>query len=717
MQTSDERLRAKIPGAETGVEVRQTICDMCCPSFHCGIDAYVKDGEIIKVEGTEEHPLNHGLLCTKGLASRQYIYREDRIKTPLKRVGARGSGEFRPISWEEAYAEISERLLDIRAKHGAESVVFFSGYTKWYRAWLQRLAYSFGSLNYATESSLCMTSTFLNWLVTTGNRMSTPDVARAGVFLGWAYNPYYSRYLAAAGVEERKKQGMKVIIIDPRVTNASLKLADLHLRPRAGTDGALALALAHLLIRDGKIDRDYIERNVYGFEQFADYVKAFTPAEGERLTGVPADLIEQAARMIGENLPLAINESAAPIAHHINGFQSYRAIMALSAITGSFDRAGGQLPCKFSYNYQAAGFETREHRFIDERFPEHARPPVGAERFPLWNAFIDQAQVNDLARQIKLGEPYPLKAMIGFGVNHRIAPDSNGLRDALMQMDFLVNTELFLTDTCKFCDIVLPACTSFERSELKVWGGGYLTCTNPVIPPLFNSRPDVQIICDLAKTMQLGDPLLEAGPDECMRYMIADLPVTLEQLRSNPYPTKLPNVEPYLPGSMLEKGLATESGKFELYSLAIEKFQDRGLEPLPVYHPPLDEADAKIYPFQLCSAPRLTNTHHTRLHNVAWCRSMRPYPMADLSPVDAARLGIAQEDDIELFTKVGSICVKANLTDKVDEGTVYMTHGYSEADVNTLMNADHLDPYSGFPGFRSTRVGVRKKVEHGKDSV
>ena len=564
MNEFDRMLAAKIPGAETGIEVRRTICDICCPSFHCGVDAYVKNGQIIKLEGTAEHPVNHGLLCAKGLAGRQYLYREDRIKTPLRRVGPRGEGKFEPISWDEALDEIATRLLELRERNGPESVVFFSGYSKWYRPYLHRLCHSFGSLNYATESSQCMTSTFLQWLVVTGNVMSGPDTANAGVYLGWAFNPYHSRHLAALGVEKARERGMKVIIVDPRDTVAAQRLADIHLRPRAGTDGALALGLAHVLIAEGLVDLDYIDRYVHGYEAYREYVAGYTPQRVEALTGVPAAQVVAAARLIGANLPLAISESAAPIAHHRNGFQSYRAIMALSAITGSFDRRGGQIPTSFSYNYMPAGFETREHRFIHEVRPQNARPAVGAGRFPLWGEFIDEAQVNDLARQIRTGDPYPLKAMLGFGVNYRIAPASGRLREALMDLDFLCNTELFLTDTCRFCDIVLPACTSYERGELKAWGGGYLTMTEPVIPPLYESRPDVEIICTLAKRMKLGDPLLEAGPEACARYMIADLLVTLEELRESPLPVKVPGVESYVPGTMIEKGLNTPSGKFEL---------------------------------------------------------------------------------------------------------------------------------------------------------
>ena len=706
MDEKERLLKAKIPGPETGIEVKHTICDICCPSFHCGIDAYVKDGKVIKIEGTADHPVNHGLLCPKGLSNRQYIYRDDRIRTPLRRVGERGEGKFEPITWEEAYAEIAQKLNAIKAESGPESVLFYSGYSKWYRPFLHRFTYSFGSPNFLTESSSCMTSTFLNWWVTTGNPMCSSDVLNSGVFLGWAFNPYYSRHIAALNVEKRKAEGMKVIIVDPRITPAALHLADIHLRPRTGTDGAVALGLAHILIRDGKTDQDYIDKYVHGYPEFAAYVRDFTPQRVEELTGVPAGQLEEAAALIADNLPLSINESAAPLAHHRNGFQNYRAIMALSAILGCYDRKGGQIPIQFSYNYLPGGFPTREDEFIMAHHDRVKAPAVGAERFPIWNDFIHEAQANDLSRQIETGKPYPIRAMFGVGMNYRISPDDERLKKNLMKLDFLVNTELFLTDTCKFCDIVLPACTSFERSELKSYGGGYLYYTKPVIDRLYDSRSDVEILCGLAKALDMDDELLAKGPEACLEYILQDLPITLEELKASDKPVKVPGVEPYVPGTMLEKGLNTASGKFELYSLAIEKHP--GFDPLPTYRPPYEDRPDSDLPMVLSSSPRIPNVLHSRLHKVPWNRSLRPEPMADLSHEDAARLGVVQGDTIEISSHQGSIRVKVNLTHKAEPGVVCLYHGYAEADVNSLTDNEILDPYSGFPTYRETRVCVRK---------
>ena len=156
--SANQRLKGKVPVAGSHIEVRPTICAICNPFSHCGIDAYVQDGTIIKIEGTKNNPHSGGTLCAKGSASRQYIYHKDRLRTPLVRKGKKGSDEFEPVSWKEALDLIAQRLLKIKEKSGPESVVFYAGYTKWMRPFLKRLAHSFGSPNYATESSTCYQS-------------------------------------------------------------------------------------------------------------------------------------------------------------------------------------------------------------------------------------------------------------------------------------------------------------------------------------------------------------------------------------------------------------------------------------------------------------------------------------------------------------------------------------------------------------------------------
>lgn len=211
--------------------------------------------------------------------------------------------------------------------------------------------------------------------------------------------------------------------------------------------------------------------------------------------------------------------------------------------------------------------------------------------------------------------------------------------------------------------------------------------------------------------MELDDEELKAGYEENIRFMIKDLDITVEQLRSSELPVHVPGAGKPAPGSYINGEMKTPSGKFELYSELIASHPEWGLEPLPIYSDPMDEADPEKYPYILCSGGRIPNALHSRLHGVPWLRHMRPEPAADISVEDAARLGLREGDEIELYTERGSILVKANPTHRVAEGTIYFYHGYSEADANKLMSRDHVDPYSGFPAYNSTHCGLRKKEE------
>lgn len=707
MTELERRIKAKIPGADTGIEVRHTMCDICSPGMHCGINAYIKDGKVIKIEGLDGHPSNDGRLCTKGMANREYVYREDRILHPLKRVGKRGEGKFEPITWEEAYGAIAEKLNACKEKYGAKSVAFYAGYSKWFRQMFRRFAYAFGSPNYGCESSSCYTAAFMAWKCAAGEQ-GNPDWENSDLFLGWAYNPFYSSYMEAKRAMELKEKGLKFLVVDVRKTPTTEKLADLVLQPKSGTDGALAHAIANVLIENGWIDRPYIDRYVYGFDEYAEYVKNYNASNIEEITGVPYEKVVAAAKMIHENPRMSCNESSAPLCHHKNGFQNYRAVMALLAITGNFDRTGGQILTPHSFMHVPCGFESKEHDY--EKRPADANEAVGAARFPLWNYLEKEMQSMDISRQILEGTPYPLRAVFALGMNARMFPDSGKMFRALEDLDFFVDVDLFMTDTAKWADIVLPACSSFERGEFKPYPGGTAWYTSPVIEPLGESKSDVQIITELARFMDLPDEELKKGYDHFIqKYILDDLHVTIEELKKADLPVRITEGVPHVEYGALEKGLATPTGKFELKSAIIEQHPEWGLEALPTYTSSLNTSDSGKYPLVFTSGSRIPNACHSRLHKVPRNRSLRPEPMADMNPADCRRLGITEGDWIEISTEIGAICVKVNLTQTVPEGLVNMFHGYSEADAESIMDGDHLDPYSGFPSYRSVRCAVKKK--------
>ena len=716
MTELEKKIKAKIPGKDTGIEVKRSLCAICSPGHHCGVDCYVKDGKIIRVEGTMEHPYNHGHLCTKGSALRNYVYRKDRVQTPLKRVGERGEGKFEPITWDEAYQIIAENLNKVKEQYSANSVAFFSGYCKWYRPLLHRFAHVFGSVNFGTDDSTCVTSKLLGDKCTAGSG-GGPDMAHANTFLGWNFDGYYSSHLSVAGVQKLKERGGKVIIIDIRDTPASKNLADIFLKINPGTDGALALGMGKIIIDNGWADMDYVEKYTFGFDKYKELVDQYPLDKVCAITGLEADKILEATKLYATNGPACTNYSASALVHHINGFNSHRAIVCLSALTGNFDRVGGNIPNPPTYLHKPAGFQTREHEFRSNRYPGGA-PRIGMQRFPLWEELYDEFQAVDLLRQLEEGTPYPVKAIYAHGMNAKMLPETDKLLKAMKEnLDFFVDVEPFMTLTAKYADIVLPACTSVERGEMKAYQGGYLTFTQPVIPPLYESKSDTDIICELVRVMDLDDDLLKAGYEACMDWIIDGCGLTVADLKKSDLPVKVPIAKwPVQAGKILANGFKTPSGKFEFYSNIIAKVDPKyGLDPLPSYSDSLaDQNDPETkakYPFYLCTGARLAHAVHSRVHEVPWLRSLRPNPTVEIHMADAARLGLKNGDTVALSSPYGEIQMVVKVTSKVKEGVLMTLHGYTEANVNELIGRNHLDPYSGFPGFKGMRCNIRKVQE------
>ena len=716
MTELERKLKAKIPGADTGIEIRPSICAICSPDKHCGLDCYVKDGKIIKIEGTPDHPYNHGKLCTKGCSNRNYLYRKDRIQTPLKRVGQRGEGKFEPISWEEAYQTIADNLNRVKETYSPHSVLFYSGHCKWYRFLLQRLAYSFGSVNYGTDDSNCAAASHLANAVTAG-RSAGPDLTHTNTFLGWNYSGYYSDHMSVTNVRQLKERGGKVIIIDTRYTPAAKNLADLFLHVNPGTDGALALCIANIIIQNGWENKEYIEKYTYGFEEYKALVSKYTPDKTSQITGVPAEDIVKAARLYATNGPAATNYSACALTHRINGFQTHRAVFCLSGLTGNYDQMGGNLPIPQSWCHKAAGFTTRETEFRMSRKPNYIR--MGEGRFPIWDQYehYQEYQAMTMQDSIRHHEPYPIKALFGMGMNLKMFPQTETMVEAIKQLDFFADVDLFMGFTARFADIVLPACTTMERSELKAYGGGYFQYTKPVIEPLYNSKSDADILCELAKVMGVDDELLTAGHEACLDWIIQDNGVTIADLKkAGGKPVKITTSKPFVPGAYLKGGLSTPTGKFEFYSASIAGIDPKyGLNPLPEYEDALfdqnDEETKANYSFTLITGIRVPHTIHSRLHETPWLRSLRPKPFVEINKQDGTEMGVEDGDMMEMSSPYGKIRVQAKLTSKMKRGVLHMTHGYSEANVNCLLGKDHLDRYSGFPGLKGMRANIRKCEE------
>ena len=682
--------------------IRHSICDICTPGLHCGMELTVENGRITSVRGTPDFPLSNGKLCVKGLATAQYVYRKDRIQQPMRRVGPRGSDQFEPISWEEALDEVTRQMLKAKEEAGPESVLFMVGYEKWMRTWLQRFAFRFGSPNYLTESSTCHQARVIAWRAMFG-RMFDPDMRRASVCIGWGYNPAGTQHIAYNGLKAFKQRGGLLLVVDPRRCEAA-DMADLYLQPRNGTDTALAFAIARELFVTGGIDREFIDRYVSGVEEYRALVEPYTPEYTETVTGVPAADIRKAATFFYAHGSVCL-QSGNGVPHRTGGFDLYRSIISLLALTGNIDKPGTALPSGMTFAYSNSGTPTREFEFTMKKEFYRLKSAVGAHKFPFWNEMLTEGQGMELTHWLETGGEYPLKAALCFGVNHRMYPESDRFLKAMDQLDFIMATDLVWTETCRHADIVLPALSSVERSEIKCYAGKFIYCTTPAIDPVTDGKDDVAIITELARRLFPSDELLCGGYDASARWILEPAGITdWDAVKAADGPVPIPNAKPYEVGSYL-KNIPTPSGKIELVSSILAKYEDMGLTGLPHWTPPTDD---KEYPFTAMLGARLPYAIHSRCHKVPQLRKLRPEPLVDLCPADAERLGIAQGDNVEIFNAVGSVVMKANLSKRVQPGEISMYHGYEEANCNELIPIDLLDPYTGFPAYKQVCCNIKK---------
>ena len=687
------------PGDRGGVEIRKTLCGICTTG--CGVDAVVQDGRLIRVKGSPEHPVNRGLLCGKGHTGLNWVYHPERIRSPLLRTGEKGGRDFVPVGWDEALDMISERLLRIREDAGPESVVFFVGYPKWLRPFLKRLAHGFGSPNYCSESSTCFFATVMANRLNYGTEVWS-DLRNARCIVNWSTNPYHGSPQRVKAWRKMLDRGVKLIDVGPFKTPLARK-ADIHLRLRPGTDGALALSMAHVMIEEGLYDREFVENWTQGFESFRAYAAGFSPSVAEGITRVPAASIAAAARLYATTRPAAVNCSASVTVHHTNGVQNHRAITALAGLTGNFDRKGGNRVIPSTYYHAPTGLVSREHDFEQVRPWEEMAPRIGADRFPVWSSLIPEAQSTEVPFQIRDGSPYPVRAMLGFGLNHRMWPGSDFMKEALERLDFLVDVDLFMTDTARMADIVLPACSIFEREELKIYASRYAFWAEPVIEPLGESRSDMDIIVELSKRLNPSDALMAGGMEACFDWMFAPSGIRMTDIRARPGGGVLETDAETPYEKYRDAGFPTPSGKMELHSTVLERF---GLDPLPVFREPLQSpvsapGIARDHPLVLTTGARLPMLMHSRMYRIDSARRTRPDPAVDIHPEDAAERGIDPGDWVRLETPRGSIRVRANLTDLVPRGVVNTFHSDPKGDVNELIEPDYRDPISGYPGYKS----------------
>ena len=710
-RTASAEERTAVVAEEKGY----TYCDGCNHVPMCGIVYFRRGPVITRIEARTDHNYPHHTICSKGYAQLQDQYHPERLRSPLRRTNPKGeTAKWKRISWDEAIGTIAKSLNDVKARYGADKVCFFTGDPKEMRPVLQRLAYSFGSPNFGTESSTCFRSVSLGSLLLSGlpRPGAGPGKETKNCFI-WGVNQSYSMATAMKNLLSAKDRGVRFFVVDPRKTPMVRTLGGYHLPLRPGTDGALALGIIHVVIKEQLFDREFVEKWVHGFDELKAYAEGFPPERVAAITGVAPDGIREAARAFAAG-PSTIMLSASPVVHHTNGNQNIRAVLTLFAITGNFDRPGGMVvpppPVLPSTTDGHPVFCRRA-----DLLPKLKSLRADRDYFPVWAELIPEIQMNRLPEYVDQGR---IRAMLLFGGNAKMWPQPDLYQKAIMKMDFTAAIDYFYRPwTHDYVDMLLPAATCFERLAPAAVFGRSVYQRQPV-KPLGEAREDWKIITDIGVTLGLSKEFFGGDLEAVINEDLKPAGLTVEQLRkaegsmvSVPSEAK-PTPKKYELGLLRpdgKPGFNTPTGKIEVYSTILGK---HGFDPLPTYKEPVESPAsnpemARKYPLVFMTGARIPFYTHTKFRDLPWLNELQPEPVVNLNPADAVARGIAEGDKVIIENTHGRITVKAHLTAMVKAGMVDMFHGWVKEDVNTMLTRD-FDPISGFPPYKSALCNVRK---------
>jgi len=674
-ETDDMTMHHPQPDNPADSAGRTAVLKSVCRSCHggCGALLHVKNGVLVKVEGDRDSPLSHGRLCPIGTVTVDLVNHPDRLKYPLRRLGPRGSGQWKRISWDEALDEISERLLAIRAELGPEAIALGTGTGRHHIRWVSRFGHALGTPNWCEPGfAQCFHPRVNTCLLTFGDfpvsdyTGGTPPEC----IMFWGHNPVLSGPDGETrfNVLEALDHQPKIIVVDPREIDLAKK-ADVWLQLRPGTDDALALSMLHVLIEERLYDEAFVKAWTHGFDALADRVKDMTPEWAEPITWVPADKVRAAARLFARTKPALLDWGCA-IEHTPNCIQTVRAVSMLPVLTANIDVPGGWV-----FGMHGLG---RFPSLIENLTPAANAKRLGADRFKLLGgegADLPAAHIPTLLRAMSEGKPYPVKAFLIFGNNTLTTyANSSAVYDAL-KLDFIVCADLFMTPTAELADIVLPAAAWPELDQLA---GLPTVAANVVVAQqkavqIGECKPDEEIFIALARRMKLpvGTEALRDVLDAQLKA--GGIGMTFEQLTQKGF-VKVPfKYRKYEDG-----GFKTPTKKIELYSTRLEQL---GYSPLPYYEEPPESpvatpGIAKDYPLVLTTGGRISFYFNSEHRQIEKLRKASRYPVAEIHPETAARFGIVHGDWMWIETRRGRMRQKAKITSGIDPRVINAQFGW-----------------------------------------
>lgn len=635
-----------------------SICDNCVNK--CGIKASVVRGKLVKLDPNPHFPKSRSMLCAKGNAGVKVVYDPDRLKTPLIRVGERGSGQWRKATWDEALDYTAGRLNEIKAKYGPQGVLFSSSEAfqeRFFRSYTK----AFGSPNSVRHTSQCLSS---------GN---------TGFFLTYGTVPEYdienSRYLIVSGanrlesfitpdsidiMEVLRRKKAKLVYLDPRYTVTASK-ADEWLPIRPGTDLAFYLALIHVLIREGLYNKQFVETYTQGLEELAARVELYTPEWAAQETEIPAETIRAIAREFAYYAPRAAIYRGRRSSWYSNDTEMRQAMAIANALIGNWDQPGGLVP---GDKIEVGGIEPPEYPW-----PDAGRIDKIEEMHPLANP--EDGAYLEVRENVLADDPYPVRGWMIYKQNPMHAlPDRARTEKMFRKMEFVAVVDIQPTDSAWFADVILPESTYLERNDpIEGFNAPYafLAWRRRVIPPVHDTRSCLQIMQGLAARTGLSE-YFKFTIDEFIAAQLQPQGLTVKDFENTGVWSNR-TARNY--GTTLTPDFAfrTPSGKIELAS---ERLRRRGLDPLPKYSPPVQPAEDR---FRLLPGKQAIYTHAANQNN-EWLHELDPENRIWINRIAAEKRGIADNDRVIVRSPVGEVSIRAFVTDRIRADCVHIPHGF-----------------------------------------
>jgi anaerobic selenocysteine-containing dehydrogenase len=644
----------------------------------------VKDGKAVNVSGDPEHPFTRGTLCVKMNRYQETVHSPLRLTRPLLRTGTKGSGEFRPISWEEAIDQLAERWQKIIDQYGSEAILPYSyagtmgliqrnaGHPFFHRLGASRL-----------DRTICSPAKDVGWKAVMGETPAPhPDeVAESDLVILWGINAVSTNIHFLHGVSRAKQKGAAIWLIDTYQTMTS-STVDQTFVVRPGSDGSLALGWMHLLVRDDLLDHDFLAAHVQGFEELKEKILPdFPPERVSLLTGLSKETLESMAKAYGTAKDPFIRLGSG-LSRYGNGAMAVRTVVCLPALVGAYGKRGGGC---------LAGTSTAGAFAMNEVL----REDLMAKKTRTIN-------MNRLGWALnELNDP-PIQSLYVYHSNPAaVTPDQNQVLRGLEREDlFTIVHERFMTDTARYADIVLPSTSSLEHSDLyRSYGTYCIQRAGPAIPPVGESQSNWDVFSLLAQRMGFGESFFRQTADELIDHLLSIPSPMREGI----------NQESFSAGKAVEIPLPSDARtRFKTPSGKIEILNSKESHPLPCYLPPY-EGD---YPFRLMASPSFyaLNSSFREREDL---RKKEEAMFLQMNPADAETKGVKEGDPVIAFNQLGEVSFVLHVTPKVPPGVVvaegvwWLDHSPGPRSVNAL-TSQRLTDQGGGSTFYDNTVDVRR---------